>query len=231
MRMTAGSEWCRNNCIYNCGGDNQQEEIECSVAHRCDPEWKERCPMRPDTVCHSADCGYFHSCRVRRRRTVVTKANRERHRELCLAAGKWLRSQHSAEPWKMPWKYAAVELVTANAETPDAWATNGYESVVVEVKVSRSDFMADQKKYSRSENARTAGHMMGNYRYYLCPDGLLTESDIPEGWGLLYHDGKTVKIVRRAVYQDTNRRSDIIMLISIMRRLGIKEQVFDFRKD
>jgi hypothetical protein len=55
-------------------------------------------------------------------------------------------------------------------------------SVVVEVKTSRSDFLADFKKPHRSGD--TVG--IGMYRYYMCPEGVIRPDELPERWGLLY---------------------------------------------
>lgn len=37
---------------------------------------------------------------------------------------------------------------------------------------------------------------MGNYRYYLCPENVIKESELPDGWGLTYvnEKGKTKEI-------------------------------------
>lgn len=70
-------------------------------------------------------------------------------------------------------------------ERADAWGYRwGYNggSVLVEVKVSRSDFLADAKKPHR--NGEVLG--MGTYRYYMCPEGIITLDDLPHGWGLLW---------------------------------------------
>lgn len=55
-------------------------------------------------------------------------------------------------------------------------------TVVVEVKRSRADFLADAKKPHRSGEALG----MGNWRYYLCPEGLIKPEELPEKWGLIY---------------------------------------------
>lgn len=78
---------------------------------------------------------------------------------------------------------------TANAihgEIPDAigWRPFKHQrcgSILVEVKVSRADFLADANKPHRKDP--TIG--MGNYRYYLAPEGVLTLEDLPEKWGLI----------------------------------------------
>ena len=71
-----------------------------------------------------------------------------RHRELCRLAGKWLRKPKFGSSYC---PYVAVELVTANPETPDVFGWNYWATVLIEVKVSRSDFLADAKKSFRQQ--------------------------------------------------------------------------------
>lgn len=152
------------------------------------------------------------------------------HYELCCLGAKFLKSRKNAEPWEIPNKYVAVELVTLTAENPDIWATNGYHTTLVEVKTTHSDFLADQKKWSRSKAAELSDKQLGNYRYYLCPEGIIDESEIPEKWGLLVYDGKNIVKVRNATYQKSSTDAELLVLTSIMRREGIKPQIFNYRK-
>lgn len=152
------------------------------------------------------------------------------HYELCCLGAKFLKSRKNAEPWEIPNKYVAVELVTLTAENPDVWATNGYHTTLVEVKTSHSDFLADQKKWSRSKAAELSDKQLGNYRYYLCPEGVIDESEIPDKWGLLVYDGKKIIKVRNAIYQKSSTDAELLVLTSIMRREGIKPQIFNYRK-
>lgn len=152
------------------------------------------------------------------------------HYQLCCIGAKFLKSRKSAEPWECANKYVAVELVTLTAENPDIWATNGYHTTLVEVKTSHADFLADQKKWVRSEEAQKADKCLGNFRYYLCPKGLISEDELPDKWGLLEFDGKTITKVKRATYQKSSTDSELLVLTSIMRRCGIKHQIFNFRK-
>lgn len=78
-----------------------------------------------------------------------TKKENTQHRELCILAAKWLRRSKLRGP-SCP--YAAVELVTAAQESPDVFGWNYWATVLIEVKVSRSDFLADAK--SGSDNTR-----------------------------------------------------------------------------
>ncbi|ENI4488022.1 hypothetical protein ABXZ88_003906 [Vibrio fluvialis] len=62
-------------------------------------------------------------------------------------------------------------------------------SILIESKVSRSDFLADRKKPERQKGAKG----LGTYRFYICPVGLIDPQEVlPLGWGLLYSDGKKV---------------------------------------
>ena len=78
-------------------------------------------------------------------------------------------------------------------EHPDSIGWNMYGwSILVECKVSRADFLADVLK--RKKWAENGYCGMGHERYYLTPQGLLSPSDIPEGWGLL-EAGKRIRRV------------------------------------
>lgn len=105
------------------------------------------------------------------------------HSELNAIAVKWLLRPVSG---KGPNCQVAFQEVsdTSGRERCDAWGWSwGYPpcSVLVEVKVSRSDFLADRKKPHRQE-----GCGVGTYRYFMCPEGLITIDDLPERWGLLW---------------------------------------------
>lgn len=70
------------------------------------------------------------------------------------------------------------EFVTANYEIPDVIGFRTDESLLVEVKASRADFLRDKKKPHRARG-------MGRYRFFLCPAGLIQVSELPENWGLV----------------------------------------------
>lgn len=107
------------------------------------------------------------------------------HQNLCALAVEWLQRPSSR---KGPGCLVAVSE-TQNAissEIPDAigwrpYSYGGCGATVVEVKVSRADFLADAAKPHRK--APETG--MGAYRYYMAPVGVLTEDDLPSRWGLL----------------------------------------------
>lgn len=102
------------------------------------------------------------------------------HAALCDVAVKWLKRAHSAGG---PGCLVAVSEVAGGwtGEIPDAigfnlshWETG---ATVIEVKVSRSDFLSDRKKPHRQAGG------MGRWRYYMAPVGLIAVSELPAGWG------------------------------------------------
>ena len=107
------------------------------------------------------------------------------HNELVQKAVKWLKKPHGQNG---PGCHVAVsEFPTGySGEIPDAI---GYRShtehlggtVLCEVKVSRSDFLADSKKPHR--NGKVLG--VGQHRFYVAPQGLIRPEELPFGWGLV----------------------------------------------
>lgn len=106
------------------------------------------------------------------------------HGALCALAVKWLQRSHSAGgPGCL---FAVSEVKTGwDGEIPDAFgvrAAGSHDgSVVVEVKTSRSDFLADRRKPHRH-----AGKGIGTWRYFMCPEGLIQPDELPPNWGLLW---------------------------------------------
>lgn len=104
------------------------------------------------------------------------------HSDLCAIAVKWLQRANSAGG---PGCHVAVSECRSgwSGEIPDAigFRAAGFDdgSTVIECKTSRSDFLADRKKAHRSSGG------MGNWRYFLAPEGLISPDELPEGWGLL----------------------------------------------
>lgn len=107
------------------------------------------------------------------------------HKELCALAVAWLQRPASRSG---PGCTVAVSESAnwINGEIPDAIGWRPYRqvlcgSVVVEVKVSRADFLADASKPHRIDGATG----MGAYRYYLVPEGIIVPGDLPPKWGLV----------------------------------------------
>lgn len=142
------------------------------------------------------------------------------HSDLCDRAVRWLYGTKRCN--------IVLSGIASTAEIPDAigWSTSysSYGSVIVECKMSVSDFHADRKKnsfwasaddddyrYRRSRlsarDAAARGYCakqrprMGNRRYFLCPSGVigsgLIEKYCPDH-GLLHLAGRSVRVVCEA---------------------------------
>lgn len=108
----------------------------------------------------------------------------ELHKQLTARGARWLRQKGFG--------VIASELVTHRpGEQADVIGFRSTCSGLIEVKVSRSDFLADRRKPHRQSGG------LGNYRFYLCPPSLILPEDLPERWGLLYAEPRRiVEVVR-----------------------------------
>lgn len=111
------------------------------------------------------------------------------HAELCERGRRW-----TGREGRCP--IVLVELSTFIAEIPDvlAFRDSGRDSLLIECKKSRSDFLRDRHKKSRQPGRDT----LGSYRYYMCEPGVIEVSDLPEKWGLLWVHGRRVEVVAGA---------------------------------
>ena len=87
------------------------------------------------------------------------------HRELCLIESRYLKST-GIVPFHRS-SYVVCELERAG-ESPDAFGWGNSSTQLIEVKVSRSDFLSDKKKYWRKHPK----YGLAKFRSYLCPAGL-----------------------------------------------------------
>src|ERR1700681_2264442 len=94
-----------------------------------------------------------------------------------------------------PCSVVLYEFAAAADENPDVigWAS-GAGAILIECKLSRSDFLEDAKKTVR-KNPRTG---MGQRRYYLCPPDVIQVTDLPKKWGLLWATKGKVIVKREA---------------------------------
>ena len=145
------------------------------------------------------------------------------HKQLVEAAYKWVLKRGSCG-------VAFKELVTTSSEIPDVIGFGGWgHSVLIECKVSRSDFFADRQK-----PFRISGRGMGKYRLFCTPVGLIKPSELPEKWGLLEvrDDGKAVAVIDTTRMRDddgiqlntheVNEASERAIMYSALRRLFIR---------
>lgn len=117
-------------------------------------------------------------------------------------------------------KVVFPEFFTHNEELPDVigfgtgiirdgkW-DGGVYSRLVEVKVSRSDFLADRKKPFRMRPEKG----MGDFRYYCCPKDLIRKEEVPSDWGLLYvYPSGQVRQVKESALHQRDLRSEVYLL-------------------
>lgn len=129
-----------------------------------------------------------------------------------------------------------MRAATLSGEQPDNVGWRDGLSVMVECKTSRSDFLADRKK-----RFRDPGKGIGDWRFYLCPEGVIQPDELPDGWGLLWLKDGTVKAIKGipANTQWWSRRpftgdkhEETILLISALRRIekaGYLDLIYEIR--
>lgn len=106
-------------------------------------------------------------------------ATSEEHKKLTKLGASWFR--------KNGFGVVATELCSIGSrEQPDVLAFRSNCSAMIEVKVSRADFLADRKKPERKSGG------VGIYRFYLCPEGMIKPEELPPRWCLLYAKGRSV---------------------------------------
>lgn len=154
------------------------------------------------------------------------------HKELVEIAYKWVLRRARCG-------IALKELDCAsNGEIPDVlgFASWGH-SVLVECKVSRTDFLCDKKKAFRLYPEQG----MGKFRFYCCPTGMIKKEELPEGWGLVYVSEKKKATLVYAPFSPCNRVngdgfklrniiSEHQFLYSALRRLfirGLAPRIYD----
>ncbi len=129
------------------------------------------------------------------------------HADLVRRAARWLRTTMGCG--------VVLTEHAAGREFPDAIGWRRSSSIVVECKVSRSDFIRDRHKPSRAHY----GARPGLRCYYLTPPGLLMGRmadgvtpqpfrPLPEGWGLLHAEPREIRVVYPAAPQLESWRDD-----------------------
>jgi hypothetical protein len=141
----------------------------------------------------------------------------KRHDELVALAVRWLRNTNKCA------LVAAERTEWRSGENPDAigWMPDGF-SILVECKVSREDFLVDQRKPHRIVGG------MGRQRWYLTDLGVLRPDMLPDGWGLVerHANGRLYRRVHAANRDAAAAmRVEVPLLVAITRR-AYSESVF-----
>jgi hypothetical protein len=61
---------------------------------------------------------------------------------------------------------------------------------------------------------------MGLYRYYLCPDGMISLDELPAGWGLLYVRKSRIWVARQSNINERDGSAEMDCMLSAIRRIG-----------
>ena len=125
------------------------------------------------------------------------------------------------------------EQACVSGEMPDAigWK-RACHSVLVECKVTRSDFLADRSKPFRLKPERG----VGCERYYLVPATLVRREELPPGWGLLEHRGGKIEMAfpsAKNLRTATGFRYEMNLLLASLRRVEVRvepQSITDFLK-
>jgi hypothetical protein len=138
------------------------------------------------------------------------------HAELIGRGVKWLRNNYKSQ-----YRFSLIltEFFSFSDERPDIIGFSNNSSIVIECKVSLTDFKADLKKpHRQSENK------LGQMRCYLCPADLIPKDVVPEGWGLLYAHNHmiTIEIEPPWHVEDSIKKEEYKVLYSVARRVLAK---------
>ena len=149
------------------------------------------------------------------------------HQLLIRHAVTWLRQHYRCG-------IVLSEQYCASGEVPDVIAWKGFcKSVLVECKVSRSDFLADAEKPFRLQPQ--AG--MGSQRFYLAAAGVIRPDELPRHWGLLELRGREISMSVKPGHVDLRTKVGLMkemnLLLASLRRVEVRiepQTITDFLK-
>ena len=147
------------------------------------------------------------------------------HAQLVEKAVRWLRAYRCG--------VVLSEQACVSGEMPDAigWK-RACHSVLVECKVTRSDFLADRGKPFRVKPEQG----VGCERFYLGPAELIRVDELPVGWGLLELRRGRLEMVRPSVKNlrsASGFRCEMNLLLASLRRVEVRvepQSITDFLK-
>jgi hypothetical protein len=139
-----------------------------------------------------------------------------KHQQLVLRAAEWLRHRYGCG-------IVLSEQYCATGEVPDVigWKAS-CQSVLVECKVSRSDFLADANKPFRLQPEDA----LGSKRFYMAPAGTIALGELPKHWGLLECKGREVEMVvkpgRLDLRSPAGLMKEMSLLLASLRRVEVR---------
>jgi hypothetical protein len=150
-----------------------------------------------------------------------------KHAQLVARAVEWLRCKYGCG-------IVLSEQYCASGEVPDVIGWKGSsQSVLVECKVSRSDFLADANKPFRLRPEEG----LGSKRFYMAPAGMIAPEELPKRWGLLECKGREVMMTVKPGRQDLRTAAGLMkemnLLLASLRRVEVRiepQTITDFLK-
>ena len=139
-----------------------------------------------------------------------------KHAQLVARAEEWLRYKYGCG-------IVLSEQYCATGEVPDVigWKAS-CQSVLVECKVSRGDFLADANKACRLHSEEA----LGSKRLYLAPAGMIAPRELPKHWGLLECRGREVQLIVKPGKIDLRSQSGLMkemnLLLASLRRVEVR---------
>ena len=151
----------------------------------------------------------------------------KKHAQLVARAVQWLRCKYGCG-------IVLSEQYCASGEVPDVIGWKGAcRSVLVECKVSRTDFLADANKPFRLKPEEG----LGSKRFYLAPAGMIACDELPKHWGLLECKGRQVLMTVKPGRQDLRTTAGLMkemnLLLASLRRVEVRiepQTITDFLK-
>lgn len=153
------------------------------------------------------------------------------HAQLVMAGYKWALKRGGCGV-----AFREFRTYATNGEHPDVIGFSSGGSLLIECKISRSDFLLDKRKRFRQNPA----FGMGRIRYYCCPTGLIKKEELPEGWGLLeVNSDYKVKATRPLITlindygheyiddfrHENNLKAEHELMYSALRRLHLRGRI------
>jgi len=85
------------------------------------------------------------------------------------------------EPWIFLEEFAPFDRYRIDALAVAAWGSHGYRAVAYEIKINRSDYLAERRRPEKLHDALKIATQF----YYVTPPSLLRLIEIPETFGLI----------------------------------------------
>jgi hypothetical protein len=147
---------------------------------------------------------------------MMRASSEAKHAQLVERAVEWLRYTYRCG-------IVLSEQSCASGEVPDVIGWKGScQSVVVECKVSRCDFLADANKPFRLKPEEG----LGSRRFYMAPAGLIAREELPKHWGLLECKGRQVQMPvkpgKQGLRSAVGLMKEMNLLLASLRRVEVR---------